>query len=97
MSSAPLDSASHQDILRTFNDVFSYPSMKTDVGFNASNLPFSINNIISHSDTKMDMKPYDMPAPPYNSYSSNLPASETMPYLHHPSFYTMPQPMTSTM
>lgn len=99
MSSAPMDTnGNHQDFFRTFSDMISFHSMKTEPGFNASNHPFSINNIISHSDSKMDpAKMYELPTPNYGSYSSNLTTSDNMPYFHSTPLYSMQQPVTTAM
>ncbi|XP_054722083.1 forkhead box protein A1-A-like [Uloborus diversus] len=96
MSNIPMD-ANQQDAMKSLSDFFALHSMKPEPGFNATSHPFSISNIISHTDPKMDAKMYEMPVPSYSNYGTNLNSTESMPYFSHTPFYSVPQPVTTAM
>lgn len=90
----------HQDIMKTFVDFLSQPPLKSEQGshsFSSTNHPFSINSIISQSDSRMDPRLYEMAPPPYSSYGSSYQTSEGMSYLHSTPYYSMPQPVTTAL
>lgn len=91
----------HQDIMKTFVDFLSQPPLKTEQGshtFSSTNHPFSINSIISQSDSRMDPRLYEMAPPPYSSYGSTFQTNDGMSsYLHSTPYYSMPQPVTTAL
>ncbi|NP_001310762.1 silk gland factor 1-like [Parasteatoda tepidariorum] len=93
VSDPGMDHNAYQDIMK---DLFflQQPNYKLEPGFNATSHPFSINNIISNPDPKMDSKFFEMTVPHYSNYSSGMPTSDNMAY-YSPSFYSVPQPVTS--
>lgn len=103
MTSAPMDSGNTQELLKTISDC-TFPQyclnpyqMKAEPGFNASSHPFSISNIMSHTESKIDSKMYELPQSNYANYVSNLSSSDNGPYFSHSSFYPVQQPVSTTM
>lgn len=97
MSGGSMDCPNPQEIVRSLSDYLSFYPMKSEAGFNASSHPFSINNIMSHSESKLDSKMYELTTPNYGNYASNLPTSDNMSYFPHASFYSVQQPVTTAM
>ncbi|XP_055942731.1 protein fork head-like [Argiope bruennichi] len=93
----PQEAGNPQDCMKTFSNYMNLPPLKVEpCNFSATNLPFSINNIISH-DPRMDPRNFDIPATPYSTYGTSYPSSENMSYFHTAPFYTVPQPVTSAL
>ncbi|GFY45588.1 silk gland factor 1 [Trichonephila inaurata madagascariensis] len=61
------------------------------------NHPFSISNIMSQMDPRLDQRIYGIPPPPYSTYNSNLSPNENLPYYHPSSFCPVVQPIVQTM
>lgn len=93
-----------QELLKQINDC-TFPQyylnpyqMKSEPGFNATSHPFSISNIMSHNESKLDPKMYELPQSGYGNYVSNLATTDNSSYFSHASFYPVQQqPVTTAM
>lgn len=92
-----------QELLKQINDCnfpqyyLNHYQMKSEAGFNATSHPFSISNIMSHHESKLDSKMYELPQASYGNYVSNLATTDNSSYFSHPSFYPAQQPVTTAM
>lgn len=91
----------NSDFLKTFTDYLFQSSMKTplppDLCFNASSHPFSINNIMSHVETKPDHKMYELPPSNCTGFHSQPSTISQPEYFLPNSIYSAQQPVTSAM
>ncbi|GFV95932.1 forkhead box protein A2-A [Trichonephila clavipes] len=90
------------DILKNSNDPPNsqqVSSVRNDFrnAHSAINHPFSISNIMSQMDPRLDQRIYEIPPPPYSTYNSNLSSNENLPYYHPSSFCPVVQPIVQTM
>ncbi|GFQ94335.1 forkhead box protein A2-A [Trichonephila clavata] len=88
------------DILKNSNDLSNpqqFSSGKNDFrnAHSAINHPFSISNIMSQIDPRLDQRIYEIPPPPYGAYNSNLSPNENLPYYHPSSLCPVVQTMNS--
>ncbi|GIY42782.1 silk gland factor 1 [Caerostris darwini] len=101
LNDSPMQASGYpQDYMKTCTDYFNLPPLKMDTGnhgLSGTNLSFSINNIISQTDQRIDPRYFELPTSSFNSYSSNFPTNENMSYFHSPSLYPVSQSLSTTL